>query len=503
MNQRVFTRSRMRWLSLTGLAYAMLVLTLLKIAAVVFHTPLFGYANSYDFVRKSACVGIWQDYPGQPKGAGFPFAPVNSLVFDDDRRTDICAKSSDNFFAHISRTVHRVGDRVDFREMSAYRLLMLTSLGLALMGMCASGPLKVFVALLFGLVWGDFTNALYFNTLYNEFSVLLGSFFASCCLVILAGTPRPPGRPRLLLVLLTFAIIWLGFSKQQYMPLASVLALIAAGLMWLRLRARGWALGLVALALAFPPAYAYLNRDDTGLMADIDLANKTDTFMAAVLPEATDQQQALRTLGLPPECAAGIGKSWYDPDIQQHPPCAALKQVSRARLLSLFLQQPRTFYIPLIRSAYEAHKMYPEERLLGHVAQASQSQEGFYQFSRWGSLAIGFSLLPEPVFVVLIMGVWLLAALALLRLTLVRFRPQWAVTPATQFSLASIAMGGLLVLYALASSVFGDGYIDVPKHALLIGSGLAFVLCGLGAMLINAIAPLLPVLTKRRAPAQC
>ena len=91
----------------------------------------------------------------------------------------------------------------------------------------------------------------------------------------------------------------------------------------------------------------------------------------------------------------------------------------------------------------------------------------------------------------------------MLRLTLVRFRTQWAVTPATQFSLASIAMGGLLVLYALASSVFGDGYIDVPKHALLIGSGLAFVLCGLGAMLINAIAPLLPVLTKRRAPAQC
>ena len=500
MNDAVFTQGGRRWLSMTGLAYALVALTLLKIAAVVFHTPILGYANSYDFVRKSACVGIWQDYPGQPKGAAFPYAPVNSLVFDDDRRTDICAKSTDNFFAHISRLVHRVGDKVDFREMSAYRLLMLSVLGLALMRMCANGPLKLFVALMFGLVWGDFTNALYFNTLYNEFSVLLGSFIASCCLVILASGQVPPRRTRQMLMLMTFSIIWLGFSKQQYMPLASVLALIAAWLIWRRLRARGWVLGIVALALAFPPAYGYLNRDNSGLMAIIALANKTDTFMGAVLPQATDQPAALRTLGLPPECAADIGRSWYDPDIQQRPPCAALKQVSRARLLPLFLQQPKTFYIPMIRSVYEARKMYPEE-FLGHVEQASQRQETFYQVARWGSLAIGLSLLPAPVFVVLIVGVWLLAALAWLRLALVRFRPLWDVKPVARFALSSIATGGLLVLYALASSVFGDGYADIPKHALLIGSGLAFVLGGLGAMLGNAIAPHLPPLIKHRVAA--
>ena len=64
-----------------------------------------------------------------------------------------------------------------------------------------------------------------------------------------------------------------------------------------------------------------------------------------------------------------------------------------------------------------------------------------------------------------------------------------------------LAAGGLLVLYALASSVFGDGYADIPKHALLIGSGLAFVLGGLGAMLGNAIAPHLPPLIKHRVAA--
>jgi hypothetical protein len=43
-----------------------------------------------------------------------------------------------------------------------------------------------------------------------------------------------------------------------------------------------------------------------------------------------------------------------------------------------------------------------------------------------------------------------------------------------------IAMGGFLVLYALVSSVFGDGYVELAKHAVVIGQGFVFQLGGMG-----------------------
>lgn len=40
--------------------------------------------------------------------------------------------------------------------------------------------------------------------------------------------------------------------------------------------------------------------------------------------------------------------------------------------------------------------------------------------------------------------------------------------------------GGFIVIYSLASSVFGDGYFDLQKHCVLLSQGLLWQLAGIG-----------------------
>lgn len=39
--------------------FGILILALLKLTTVVFLNPLMGYANNWDFIRQSSCVGVW------------------------------------------------------------------------------------------------------------------------------------------------------------------------------------------------------------------------------------------------------------------------------------------------------------------------------------------------------------------------------------------------------------------------------------------------------------
>lgn len=460
------------------IAYLIVGLTLLKVAAVVFHSPIFGYANNYDFVRKSACVGIWQNYSDRPKEAGHPSAPVNNLILLDYRRSDVCSKSIDNLFAHISRHVHRVGDKVDFREMSAFRLVLLAAMVLLLMRVTDNERLKILFSILFFLVWGDFTVELYFNTLYNEFSVVLGSFFAVSSLVLLTQGAVSPCREKAAFGLLMFSLFWLGFSKYQYMPLASLIALLTSLVMGWRQRHKEMVLLLVC-ALILPMLYARLNGNVNGHLANVDLANKTNTFMAAVLPEITDQPRALRDLGLPHTCLAAIGKNWYDPELQRNNSCPELMRVSRLDLFKLFWREPAAAYMPLYKGILEANKMYPNY-YLGYVEQPSQLKEAWYRTARFGSLTILLSTLPGPLFFGITVGSLLFSALSGMVLTLRLARGRNDQLRLDVVMLSLIVVGGILIFYALVSSVFGDGYWELPKHAIVLVQGFAFQLGGIG-----------------------
>ena len=87
-------------------------LTMIKIVTTVFLSPMLGYANNYDFIRQSSCIGIWQSYPNQPnkpKTTNNPKAPVNALIFDDQKLSHVCLNSTDNIFPWIATNYHSIG----------------------------------------------------------------------------------------------------------------------------------------------------------------------------------------------------------------------------------------------------------------------------------------------------------------------------------------------------------------------------------------------------------
>jgi hypothetical protein len=55
--------------------------------------PILAYANNYDFVRQSSCVGIWEDYGGKDKTQSNPLGPVNRLSYIGDRQPQVCLQS--------------------------------------------------------------------------------------------------------------------------------------------------------------------------------------------------------------------------------------------------------------------------------------------------------------------------------------------------------------------------------------------------------------------------
>jgi hypothetical protein len=53
-----------------------LALGVLRLPLVVLHAPMPGYANQYDMLRSSACVGLWPDVAPAERVLATPQAPL-------------------------------------------------------------------------------------------------------------------------------------------------------------------------------------------------------------------------------------------------------------------------------------------------------------------------------------------------------------------------------------------------------------------------------------------
>jgi hypothetical protein len=466
-------------------AIALFLLALLRAAFVVGTDPLIAYANSYDFLRQSGCVGIWQDYPDRPKEAAHPERPVNGLIHDGQLRPDLCMHSIDNAVPWLVASLHARDARVDFREVGGLRLLLCCVACAALL-FCTGDPrLRVVLALVILLGLGDLQWLGYYNTFYLEASVLGGALLALGSLAALAAAPVPSVA---LVSLGAVGLVWLGLSKEQYTYLASALALAFASELSTRPAALRWSAGaFLALAAALPLTLSALNPvlKDT-LMYGIDYANKTNTYLGAVLPEAHDKQHALALLGLPAHCEVGIGKSWYTPSLQTKHPCPEMRDVGRERLLRLFIQQPKTFSRPLAKALSRARPFVPQK--LGLFERPSDADSAWVRAVRATSWSTALARLPLR---------WLRVAswLGLLSAVLCGAAWLWSVLRLhtahgglARAALVMTAFGSLTALYALASSVFGDGYWEIAKHAVAFPLGAAFALAGLGTLASLRIA---------------
>jgi hypothetical protein len=465
-----FPRSLTLWVTIF-----LVVFTSWKMIAITSASPLIAYPDNWDFARVESCMGLWQDY-GNPSIDAHLSGPVNRLVLNRKIDMDMCAVSVDTLFPYIVTRFFKTGDLVDFRYIGGLRVCVVM-LGLCgLLWVARTPGRRLVVAGLFALAFGEFGYIAYMNTLYNEFTVIFGVFVATAALWLAFTSKDAPSRG--LRWLLYGSIICLGLAKPQFAPLAAVVGIIGALVM---LQKAAPKLSCIAMGLAGFVAMILLaagNPSGSGFGQRLKLVNITDTVFTEVLRHAPDPQAALRDLRLPEKCSVMIGKSFYSPGVDQHHPCPEVINVSRMRLIPLFFKQPQTLFGPLSDAIAQ---LRPFPGLRYHFFEDLSSADSIrFLATKFTSLGTYLNHLPELLFRLIIitsvivcipMVIWCVIG------------PLYCRQSAHGASLL-FATGGFLVLYSIASSVFGDGSTELPKHTFLwcYGVGVEFA----GAILFLA-----------------
>ena len=447
----------------------LLVLCIFFICWMTLFDPVIGYANNSDFIRQSSCMGLWHNHADLVKTSGYPFAPSPNLIYDADVQMSHCVFSTDNFFAHIVALLHKPGAVVPYWQYAGVKLLCFATF--FLLAFYLAGDTRVSAYLVFLLVFLDWSVLAYVNTMYAEFSVI-----SAMLLIFILGAQWLTSVEKSdykLLMLLVFSLCWLGLSKLQWSIFASLLCVIFAVISLVRFQAWREVLVFLSLGIALPIAYSMINVEHLGPETGAFKANKTNTFLMAVLPAANDQHAALTHLGLPEHCAVAIGYSWYSPELANGHPCPEVFNVKRSQLLSLFASQPSTFFTPVWRGLSEIRPLYPV--YLGVIVPDSKTATVKLKVAQSIAASTWLMRLPEVVFKGLVVSVMLINPV-LWMLLIKSIRPYSRLASELRGFLFLACLGGLTCGYAVFSSVFGDGYIEMQKHAVLFLPGLLAVL---------------------------
>ena len=170
----------------------LLILAAIKLVFITTSTPMFGYANNFDFIGQSSCLGLWVYVDDKQSRYASPWAP--RAIYDGDLDPSLCQRSIDTWMVSGLLKFHQVGDQVSLKEIGFSRVVILGLL--ALLYFCCHLSLiqKLFASLLFFLMFFDISNLLYFNTLYLEASVLISTFSVIVGLFLLSTSPTPTSK---------------------------------------------------------------------------------------------------------------------------------------------------------------------------------------------------------------------------------------------------------------------------------------------------------------------
>ena len=435
--------------------------------------PIAGYANNLDFFRQSACVGVWQRYPGSQLIAAHVAGPIDDVIYDGHRDAYYCMRSSDNLFPWA--VAHLFGKHAHFglHDIGLAKVGVSVALMIFVLAQPIGAVARLAIALAFMFVFGDVAVLAYFNTLYVDASGLIFTVILVGLIATVAARRRAPGWG--VWGGIASCVVWLGTVKPQYAPLACVLGLMAAVIFFALWRDRLRSLALGAVGVLTPALFFALN-DSANIMRFVTSVDMTDTVLDAVLPQASDPAQALRLLGLPPSCRQDIGQNSYNMSAAQREACPGVGGVSRGRLVPLFLAQPGTFFRPLAAAVAKAQPSYTA---LAHFERPGDAALWRFRVLYATSLSTWLRLLPEAayaslVWIATVSGVFVLPVIGafLARAELSARRP---IARAAALPL----LGGIVCAYAVASSVFGDGYTELARHAACVLVGVACFLAGL------------------------
>ena len=460
---------------LTVLAWLLVMATLLRIGAVIFASPMVGYADNWDFTRVSSCTGVWQTDGVAVPQVPDSLHPVNALLYSGATSRTTCLRGAENLFPMVATLWHQKGDFIDFREISGLKFLLLAVAATWMIGSLARGAQKLAVAAALWLSIGDSAILPYFNSFYVDGSALIGVFVAIAWSVWVMTADDAPTKGSIYAGLAIMA--WIAASKQQYMPFALALAVLTTMAVWIRWKNRPFVTRFLLPALVVSILISSFLNYRSPMMIGIGKANSSNTFLGAVLPAATDPVAALETMGLPPICQKVIGQGWFTPGFQTENPCPEIYKASRISLLPLFFSQPSTFYVPLLNGVTSSWPLYPDS--LGVIEKPGNENQPWIQWVRLTSLSPWLARMSLPVYSATIwafigLGITGLIASFYLLVTLAKKERHDALAACLM-----IGIGGACVLYTIASSIFGDGYSDFKKHAAGAVVGLGYQVAGL------------------------
>lgn len=478
----------------TWATWTLLALGALRLALLVGHEPMYGYANNYDFIRVSSWFHLWADPPNPPAGfdplAQHPSAPISSYRIDPSVDGERYWLSSDLIFVWTAVQLGNVWAAVtgaptgsfDLRILGAIRslALLLAALVVTIRFRRSSSAAGLGSAAVFALVLADPVFSLLFNTLYAGFSTVLFTYVVAAWAVeaIAYGPPRPLAA----WIGFSAASLLLALSKVQYIGLPLVLtglvALTTLALHRSRLREPVVWLGFV-LMIGAGLAGTFTQQRSLGAGGyawSMRMGAATDTYFGAALPSFRDPVLGLRLLDLPEHCAPYIGKDWYSEGMQP-PPCPEVGSVPRWKLVRLFARDP----LMLIRVARRGLPLLQPfvVRYYGQVEGADHAQADLRWSRGLGSLATWPESLPPIAFAVLFVLTLASFGAGVVALAHAAWRG-----PGGSLALPAFAVVlGLVETYCFTTSWVGAGWIDFGRHSIV--GQLAF-LALLGAVPFQA-----------------
>src|SRR5579859_6861877 len=125
----------MRFSVLSVAGTLLVLLAVARMAAFVVHDPLLGFANQYDMIRTSACVGLYPDVPADKRDEATPEAPLERYKLGA-RNPQECRWGSEALLASLVVAKQRVLGNAD-GAFNALRQLGVLEVGLAALAMLA------------------------------------------------------------------------------------------------------------------------------------------------------------------------------------------------------------------------------------------------------------------------------------------------------------------------------------------------------------------------------
>lgn len=479
--------ARVRWQGWQlALVVALMLIAVGRLGHVVLHQPLAGYANQYDMVRTTDCLGLLPD-ADVPYAAATAAAPIERY-WRGHARGPGCLPSSEVVIAGLALGLDTLSDTlgltdagsISLRQIAVLKalLLLLTLAGLQ-WALRAQPAIACAHAAVAALIIFDPFNTLYLASFYTEFSALWAAWLAIALPLTWRHLPaaglvrRPVGHGPVILWALALAL--LTASRFQHVLLPAIL------LFWVVVRPTlqtGWRRRIVVWALlATLPVLALqisVQRGHVGIRA----ANVHNSLFGAALPAAQDAALLTARLGLPPRCAELVHTTWYLPrgrDLLRD--CPEAMQLSRLRWSLTLLADVPAMLRMTGRGVLLSGQWRPS--YLGELA--GQSFVALPPGGLGVSLAAGVSNLPFWALLIF----WAVPMLAPLLLWLVGPAPNVELRPqlrsGAELSLLSVL--GLIIGLSWGVSIVGDGYSELARHLHLAANAasvswllLAFVI---------------------------